>query len=701
MQNHQLFPQAQRLHQQGQLIEAEQLYRQVVQVAPHYAEAKHMLGIVCSQQNRHAEGANWILQAIQKQPAHPPYYNNLGLVYAKMNNWQGAQQAFRAATRLAPQFAEAWFNLANATKSLHKIDEALRYYKKAVKLAPNHAKAMYNLGNTLLENGKPKSAREWFEKAIKIQPNYAEAHNNLGSALEAWNEYDKAVKHYEKAVELKPSFIDAVKNLGNAYTRHGNYQKGYALMEQYLKQKYNSAWDELILAGISPIIFEDTAAIEAYQQNLIATLQKYLQQNLQLDLSTLHERMLEPSANLPYQGKNTKTIKTLYGQLFNRYLPEIQRTKAIQNAKPHIGFVVTNGHEGVFMKCMAGILNNMDSKRFQITIVCSLPHGEQKLRPAIKNPQVKYLGIPKELDQSLNIIARTNFDILHYWEIGTDYQNYFLPFFRLAKVQCATWGWPTTSGIPQLDYFLSCELLESENANEHYSEQLIRFKKLPTYYYRPPVPAQLEPIESFGLPSGVPIYLCAQNLRKIHPDFDQLVKAILEKDEKGHIVFIQDSHSNVTRLLQERLQRNLVNLQDLTNLSKENLSKRIHFLERLSAERYLNLVAKADVILDTLYYTGGANTAYDAIAAGTPYVTLPSELHRSRFGAAAYQQIGVTDAIAENETDYVEKAVKIANDKAYRTELSQRILDHAHKVFEDREAVRELEAFFGRICQIL
>ncbi|MEN0051443.1 MAG: tetratricopeptide repeat protein, partial [Bacteroidota bacterium] len=60
MQNNQLFLQAQRLHQQGQLPQAEQLYRQVVQQAPHYAEAKHLLGIVCSQQGRHQEGANWI-----------------------------------------------------------------------------------------------------------------------------------------------------------------------------------------------------------------------------------------------------------------------------------------------------------------------------------------------------------------------------------------------------------------------------------------------------------------------------------------------------------------------------------------------------------------------------------------------------------------------------------------------------------------
>jgi Flp pilus assembly protein TadD len=97
----QLFPQAQQLHQQGNLVQAEQLYRQIIQNAPHYTEAKHLLGIVCSQQGRHTEGVQWILQAIQKQPAHPPYYNNLGLIYSKLNDWKAAANAYRAATRLA------------------------------------------------------------------------------------------------------------------------------------------------------------------------------------------------------------------------------------------------------------------------------------------------------------------------------------------------------------------------------------------------------------------------------------------------------------------------------------------------------------------------------------------------------------------------------------------------------------------------
>ena len=58
---------------------------------------------------------------------------------------------------------------------------------------------------------------------------------------------------------------------------------------------------------------------------------------------------------------------------------------------------------------------------------------------------------------------------------------------------------------------------------------------------------------------------------------------------------------------------------------------RVRFMPVLPKDEYLNLIALSDVILDTLYYTGGANTTYDAFAAGTPVVTLPGKFHRGRY----------------------------------------------------------------------
>jgi predicted O-linked N-acetylglucosamine transferase (SPINDLY family) len=680
-----IFKQAQQLHQQGQYAQAENLYRQILRNAPYHAETIHLLGIACTQQGKHEEAITWLQKAIKKQPVQPVFYNNLGLVYAKLQMWEQAIECYNVVTKLSKNFPDVWFNMANVFKAQYKVEQAIEYYKKAIKFSPNHTKAMYNLGNILLETGKMRSAREWYEKVVAIQPDYAEAHNNLGSALEAWNEYELALNHYQKSVEIKPDFIEGIKNLANAYLRRGDYEKGKSLLQSIIDDKKSTGWEDLMLASLTPVIYESGQAIDDYLEQLEQTLEHYTQCRFPLDIASLHDQRLEIASGLPYLGSDLTPIQSLYGKIFSRALPRVplNQNKNDHNVKPHIGFVVTNGHEGVFMKCMAGIINHFDTLRFEVTIVCSFPNGQEKLQPAITNSGVRFLSIPKQLDHAVHLLMKSNFDALHYWEVGTDYQNYFLPFFRIAPIQCATWGWPVTTGIPTIDYFLSCELLETEAADTHYTEKLIRFKKLPTYYLRPPVPTELESLSTFGLPTDVPIYLCAQNLRKIHPHFDYLVSAILRRDEKGYIVFIHDAQPNVTHLLQARLRK----------ICGSNFD-RIVFLERMSEERYLNLVAKVHVILDTLYYTGGANTAYDAIAAGTPYITLPWDFHRGRYGAAAYQQIGVEEAIATDLGDYVTKAIRIANEATYRETLSQKILSNAHKVFEDVEAVRELEQFF-------
>ncbi len=54
-----------------------------------------------------------------------------------------------------------------------------------------------------------------------------------------------------------------------------------------------------------------------------------------------------------------------------------------------------------------------------------------------------------------------------------------------APVQGVTWGHPETTGSAAMDFFLSSELLETEQGHEHYTERLVRMPLLGTYYERP------------------------------------------------------------------------------------------------------------------------------------------------------------------------------------------------------------------------
>jgi predicted O-linked N-acetylglucosamine transferase (SPINDLY family) len=169
----------------------------------------------------------------------------------------------------------------------------------------------------------------------------------------------------------------------------------------------------------------------------------------------------------------------------------------------------------------------------------------------------------------------------------------------------------------------------------------------------------------------------------MQPDFDPLAAEILRRDPQGQLLLIEDKEPTITSLLRRRLQRTMPDVID-----------RVRFLSRLPEADYLGLVGLAEVILDTLPYSGGANTTYDAFAAGTPIVTLPGRFHRGRYTAAAYRQIGLTECIAASPDDYIDLALRLGRDPAYRARVSADIRQACPALFEDKAAVRELANFF-------
>jgi protein O-GlcNAc transferase len=97
-------------------------------------------------------------------------------------------------------------------------------------------------------------------------------------------------------------------------------------------------------------------------------------------------------------------------------------------------------------------------------------------------------------------------------------------------------------------------------------------------------------------------------------------------------------------------------------------------------------------VLDPVAF-GGGNTSYEAMLVGTPVVTCPGELMRNRVTAGLYEQMGITDCVVKNSTEYVTRAVEIAKDSRLRGRLRDKIIKGGDAIFEDDLAVREFESF--------
>src|SRR3546814_2213326 len=106
----------------------------------------------------------------------------------------------------------------------------------------------------------------------------------------------------------------------------------------------------------------------------------------------------------------------------------------------------------------------------------------------------------------------------------------------------------------------------------------------------------------------------------------------------------------------------------------------------------LNVVARAGVLLYTWPF-GGGNTSYRSFAIGVPVVTLPGRFMRGRTSLVHYRHMGIADCIADSADSYVDIALRLGTDPAWRGGIVDRIHARSHVLFDDRRAAEAFARF--------
>jgi protein O-GlcNAc transferase len=222
-------------HQAGNLGQAEQLYRQVLQAEPRHADSHHLLGVLAYQTGRHEMAVTSIRQALSLNPLAGLYFCNLGLALEALGKPAEAQASFQQAIRFQPDYAEAHCNLANSMLRQGRREEAATHYKQALQLKSDYAEAHCGLGVALGDLGRLDEAVDHLRQALRLQPNYADAHNNVAKPLIAQGKIDEAIAHWRQAIRIRPNFAEPHNNLGNTLLQQDKLQESEASYREALR----------------------------------------------------------------------------------------------------------------------------------------------------------------------------------------------------------------------------------------------------------------------------------------------------------------------------------------------------------------------------------------------------------------------------------------------------------------------------------
>jgi tetratricopeptide (TPR) repeat protein len=215
-----LLAQAKAHHRAGQLREAAQIYRQLLETDSAHVETLCLLGSACDALGKPQEAANWLRQAVRLQGDNAETRNYLGAVLAEQGLLDEAIVHFQQACRLRPDSVPVANNLRDARAARHnqqglslaaagKHDHAAACYRQALAEHPDYGPALINLGNVLKELGQVDEAVACYRRVLELAPDSAEAHHNLGLVAKDRGSYDEAAAHYRRALALKPDSAQA------------------------------------------------------------------------------------------------------------------------------------------------------------------------------------------------------------------------------------------------------------------------------------------------------------------------------------------------------------------------------------------------------------------------------------------------------------------------------------------------------------
>ncbi len=226
---------AMKQHQAGNLEGAETIYRKVLQVDPHNAEALHLLGLITFQRGSLSRAAKRIRQAIAIDGERGPFHNSLGNVALKMNKYDEAETHFRRAVELEPGNSEFHASLGAFLAGQNRTDEALAAYRQALDVNPGHESTTLILGNYLVHLERFGEAADVFRRGVEHHPENSIFSNDLAGCLWNLGQHGEAVDVYRKLVKADPANIDGLRNLATALRMMEQTEEAEAICRRAVK----------------------------------------------------------------------------------------------------------------------------------------------------------------------------------------------------------------------------------------------------------------------------------------------------------------------------------------------------------------------------------------------------------------------------------------------------------------------------------
>ena len=676
-------------HQQGEIDQAESLYRRVIKVKPRQPDSLHLLGVIAHQRGNHEQAIKLIRRALTYKTSDATFYNNLGEAYRALEDFDNAIECYKKAIHLNADYQAAWNNLGAAYYGSAKTEDSIHACSEAIRLNPKDYQAHLNFGNALLQAGKKDAAENSFLEALKINPEYYQAHFNLGNYYKECGRLKDAEVSYLEVLRIKPDLAEAHNSLGNVYENQNKLKAAQSSLANALKLKpeYLEALNNR--GRVYEKLGQTSRAIKSYKQGLrleqdrisiLNNLAGAYKEEGRIDESIrLFQKIvtLEPENTDAYSNLllvshystdlDCETIFTEHREWAEKIIRSHSSTCSFNNTNDSskrikVGYVSPDfrGHSVAFF--LEPILANHEKDEVEIFCYANVIHPDETTErlQRLAHHWTSIVGLSD--DEVSSRIHNDEIDILV--DLAGHTGKNRLPIFarKPAPVQVSFLGYPNTTGLPMIDYRLTDANADPPGSTEKWhTEKLVRLEPS-AWCYRPmgepPLVSKLPAIEKDYLTFG-----SFNAFAKLNEIVLNLWGKLLSEFDHSRL-FLK------TRCLADpALRERVIKKFQTYGISEERIQLSAH---KSSYDSHLECYHEIDIALDPFPYNGTTTTC-EALMMGVPVITLEGEAHRSRVGVSLLNQVGLEHLIAKTPEEYLQIAHALASDLNALEELRKNL----------------------------
>eukprot|EP00752_Nemacystus_decipiens_P009838 g8776.t1 len=694
-------------HTVGGQLQAEQIYRQIIGQHPDHPDALHLLGLVLYQ-NGETEGAiSYIEKALNSSTDYPyqNFHNSLGECLRAAGRPKEALEHYELALAIDADFTLAEFNSGLTYQEMNEWDTALDFYERVLAASRRVngfggseseeavvVEAQIRRCDLLYAQEHLLEARACWEEGSVWWAGNAQIRNELGNVYLQLGSLSSARESYEASVGGQHALARGLElaelNVAIVLELEGSTSQSVKRFEKALgRMRVNDLPDRHVMikmATVLPRVLPDEDELDRLRRRMEQKLDDLLGLSWNMPPSVVDNSPplrygFSAGLHLAFHGENNRVIKTKLHRVYALFCPALLSGRFLTEGNimqtPTVVAVAPPPADGIDRQSFADdfdpYIPGGGDRHDQLPIRGVTPPkrgetSERRIRVGWVSRFLYKHPVGLLCEGIIEKLPRDKYEVQvfmirpwpaeddHYSEEAFADDETFQRVLRSAD-QVAFWGHPDTSGVRNVDYFVSSEI-EVADADRHYTEQLYRMRGLGAYFYRPqassstmePKNTQLDPREiretmrsQLGLPPSFHLYLCPQAIFKFHPAFDDMLVKILSRDRLAYLLLLngKDRHA-WSSMLVDRM---------TAKMNAQDQGRRILFYKVSGEREMLALYQAAGVVLDT--YPAGS------------YLT----------------------------------SLQLAHNIDVRSSLSSRILALNYRLFHDTQAVSEWDTFLAQV----